>query len=146
MTIPCKECELKFDRKGRLEKHMNAVHLKVNSSLILCNTCGRGFRLRANFEKHERTSSACELGWKCEPCKKVFSSKQKLDVHLKSACHAKVGNMQGGAKRKSENGESDEFEDISLELMKKIIRRDTLALTSELIVWHAVARYPHQNI
>ena len=111
VTIPCKECELKFDRKGRLEKHMNAVHLKVNSSLILCNTCGRGFRLRANFEKHERTSSACELGWKCEPCKKVFSSKQKLDVHLKSACHAKVGNMQGGAKRKSENGESDEFED-----------------------------------
>ena len=111
VTIPCKECELKFDRKGRLEKHMNAVHLKVNSSLILCNTCGRGFRLRANFEKHERTSSACELGWKCEPCKKVFSSKQKLDVHLKSACHAKVGNMQGEAKRKSENGESDEFED-----------------------------------
>ena len=111
VTIPCKECELKFDRKGRLEKHMNAVHLKVNSSLILCNTCGRGFRLRANFEKHERTSSACELGWRCEPCKKVFSSKQKLDVHLKSACHAKVGNMQGEAKRKSENGESDEFED-----------------------------------
>ena len=111
VTIPCKECELKFDRNGRLEKHMNAVHLKVKSSLILCNTCGRGFRLRANFEKHERTSSACELGWKCEPCKKVFSSKQKLDVHLKSACHAKVGNMQGEAKRKSENGESDEFED-----------------------------------
>ena len=111
VTIPCKECELKFDRKGRLEKHMNAVHLKVNSSLILCNTCGRGFRHRANFEKHERTSSACELGWRCEPCKKVFSSKQKLDVHLKSSCHAKVGNMQGEAKRKSENGESDEFED-----------------------------------
>ena len=111
VTIPCKECELKFDRKGRLEKHMNAVHLKVNSSLILCNTCGRGFRHRANFEKHERTSSACVAKWKCEPCKKVFSSKQKLDVHLKSSCHAKVGNMQGEAKRKSENGESDEFED-----------------------------------
>ena len=39
--------------------------------------------------------------------------------------------------------ESDEFEDISLELMKKIIRRDTLALSSELIVWHAVARSLH---
>ena len=36
--------------------------------------------------------------------------------------------------------ESDEFEDISLELMKTIIRRDTLALNSELVVWHADAR------
>merc|ERR1719458_1135142 len=40
--------------------------------------------------------------------------------------------------------ESDEFEDISLELMKKIIRRDSLALSSELIVWHAVARWSHR--
>lgn len=40
--------------------------------------------------------------------------------------------------------ESDEFEDISLELMKTIIRRDTLALSSELIVWHAVARWSHR--
>ena len=105
MAIPCKECGLEFDRKGRLQNHMNAVHLKVKSSLILCNTCGQGFRDRANFEEHERTPTACVAKWRCEPCKKVFSSKQKLDVHLKSSRHEKVGNMQGEVKKKSENGE-----------------------------------------
>lgn len=41
--------------------------------------------------------------------------------------------------------ESDEFEDISLELMKSIIRRDTLLLPTELTVWHAVGRWSHRQ-
>lgn len=40
--------------------------------------------------------------------------------------------------------ESDEFEDISLALVKAIVRRDTLVLPSELVAWHAVARWSHR--
>ena len=40
--------------------------------------------------------------------------------------------------------ESDEFEDISLALVKAIVRRDTLVIPSELVVWHAVARWSHR--
>ena len=41
--------------------------------------------------------------------------------------------------------ESDEFEDISLELMTDIIRRDTLRLSSELTVLEAVNRWSHRQ-
>ena len=41
--------------------------------------------------------------------------------------------------------ESDEVEDISLELMKDIIRRDTLRLSSELTVLEAVNRWSHRQ-
>lgn len=40
--------------------------------------------------------------------------------------------------------DSDEFEDTSLELMKAIIRRDSLVISSELAVWRAVARWSHR--
>lgn len=41
--------------------------------------------------------------------------------------------------------ESDEFEDISLELVKDIIKRDTLRLSSELTVLEAVNRWSHRQ-
>lgn len=41
--------------------------------------------------------------------------------------------------------ESDEFEDISLELMKDIIRRDSLQLSSELTVLEALNRWSHRQ-
>jgi len=41
--------------------------------------------------------------------------------------------------------ESDEFEDISIELVKDIIKRDTLSLSSELTVLEAVNRWSHRQ-
>ena len=39
--------------------------------------------------------------------------------------------------------ESDEVEDISLELLKAIIQRDSLCVPSELCVWQAFHRWSH---
>jgi len=41
--------------------------------------------------------------------------------------------------------ESDEFEDISLELVKDVIKRDTLRLSSEVTVLEAVNRWSHRQ-
>jgi len=41
--------------------------------------------------------------------------------------------------------ESDDFEDLSLELVKDIIKRDTLRLSSELTVLEAVNRWSHRQ-
>eukprot|EP00090_Calanus_glacialis_P038489 TRINITY_DN67147_c0_g1_i1.p1 TRINITY_DN67147_c0_g1~~TRINITY_DN67147_c0_g1_i1.p1 ORF type:complete len:287 (-),score=63.35 TRINITY_DN67147_c0_g1_i1:368-1228(-) len=38
---------------------------------------------------------------------------------------------------------SRQIEDISLQLLKSIIRRDTLCISSELVVWRAVHRWSH---
>ena len=41
--------------------------------------------------------------------------------------------------------ESEELEDISLELLKEIIKRDALQLSSELTVLEAVNRWSQRN-
>ena len=41
--------------------------------------------------------------------------------------------------------ESDEIEDISLDLLKSIIRRDSLCVPSELSVWQALHRWSHRQ-
>ena len=41
--------------------------------------------------------------------------------------------------------ESDEVEDISLDLLKAIIKRDSLCLPSELCVWQALHRWSHRQ-
>ena len=41
--------------------------------------------------------------------------------------------------------ESDEIEDISLDLLKSIIQRDSLCVPSELSVWQALNRWSHRQ-
>ena len=79
--------------------------------------------------KHCKNNPTCHLNWS-----------EWLQNHLNGSIKCFKDNLNSSKWSETQVLESDEFEDISLELMKKIIRRDTLALNSELIVWHAVAR------
>jgi KRAB domain-containing zinc finger protein len=78
-SFPCEVCGHVFTRKPDLTIHMS-VHTS-NNRPHACEVCGKCFRLRTNMLQHQRGHQPFDLPWKCNICQGGFPSRDKLKKH-----------------------------------------------------------------
>ena len=83
----CDICDKLFSSKSNLKKHIDTIHLKLNSHN--CEECGKTFSQKGNLKYHVNTVHLKIKPYKCDECYKTFSSKQDLKRH-KDAVHLKL--------------------------------------------------------
>lgn len=76
---PCdyKECKVMFKKKRDMKKHIRKIHLGEKE---LCSECGIPFK---DLNYHLRTVHS-NMSHPCELCKKVFVTKESLNLHKKN--------------------------------------------------------------
>lgn len=75
----CKLCEKGFNNVGNYRKHLKC-HKRIN---LKCETCGKCFPTKPSLIRHLILHDIYE----CEVCKKRFSGKFNLNLHLRSHAH-----------------------------------------------------------
>ncbi len=78
----CPECNKEFTRKGSLNRHLRAVHLK--EECYQCAYCNYTSFYIGVITKHELTHSGIKP-YPCERCPSAFSSQQYWRTHMKRA-------------------------------------------------------------
>ncbi|XP_055710235.1 gastrula zinc finger protein XlCGF46.1-like [Phlebotomus papatasi] len=84
INMECSLCNLKFDRKDRLEMHMMVKHQGVKA--CECKICGKGFTRFDSLKGHMGTQHGAKRQFPClEPgCKKHYETEEGLQNHMKS--------------------------------------------------------------
>ncbi|XP_041355863.1 uncharacterized protein LOC121373348 [Gigantopelta aegis] len=82
-TFPCDKCEKVF-----MYGHVLKQHLRTHSGErpYICDSCGKGFRQISHLNEHRKVvcgNSRLEPGFECSLCKRRFSYKQGLTVHMR---------------------------------------------------------------
>jgi len=74
----CKDCGKSFSSESTLKRH-----LKAHSKVMICDRCGKGFSTE-DFLVHNKSSrcSKKQTVFKCKECKKIFSQKGTLNMHM----------------------------------------------------------------
>lgn len=75
---PCDQCNESFDRSDRLLWHRRQKHAK--DPLFTCDKCGRSYRTKLVYERHQRLQHSGHQ-FKCKECPKVFKSYASFDYH-----------------------------------------------------------------
>ena len=86
---PCDQCSESFDRSDRLLWHRRQKHAK--QALFTCHECGRSYRTKLVFERHQRLQHSGHQ-FKCKECPKVFKSYASFDYHRRK--HMGVDGMK----------------------------------------------------
>lgn len=114
----CDYCNVAFNRKNRLEAHIKSVHQQKNN--YKCEECTEEFSQKSDLNRHraqhknsksmnptniERLETICPKHFtyfcvsefSCDSCSKIFSSKQSLQIHLRThvkeePCKCKICN------------------------------------------------------
>lgn len=77
----CSHCEAAFASKFNLQKHVNAIHMKSGLKIwYYFNYWYKNYNLLDFWFK--KVLISVEKPYKCENCKKDFSLKQNLKVHV----------------------------------------------------------------
>ena len=83
--LECKICFMKFTIAFSLKRHMKKIHYSIRNS-IKCEKCTQTSKRRFTPEEFERHVRICHSDdpkpYKCEICKKAYSTKMLLDRHL----------------------------------------------------------------
>ena len=78
----CKICLKFFVRKATLDRHMEIVHLKTQTSI--CNICDKRFEskdgLKIHMKMHDQSHPS---NFKCPECSKVYTHSSDLNKHMK---------------------------------------------------------------
>lgn len=68
-VFKCQHCPARFSVRTRLYDHNNRMHPKEPDRMFLCDTCGRGFTVKGQLEKHVKNKHN-PTDWKCDRCDK----------------------------------------------------------------------------
>ena len=83
----CRTCKKRFSTKGNLKKHVNLVHLK-KASKVTCDECEHSCYYKLTLERHSNAVHLKLKPFQCRKCKKRFSQKGSLKTHV-DAVHLK---------------------------------------------------------
>ena len=82
----CTICLKYFVRKSTLDRHIEIVHLKTQTSI--CTICGQTFAskdgLKVHMKKHDESHPST---FKCPECGKMYTNSQDLDKHCQTTGH-----------------------------------------------------------
>ncbi|CAH8640316.1 unnamed protein product [Dicrocoelium dendriticum] len=86
----CEYCDKSFARKGNLQRHVTAIHLKQRHHT--CEYCDKSFALKSDLQRHATAIHLKQRDHTCEYCDKSFTQKGNLQqhvtaVHLKQKAH-----------------------------------------------------------
>ena len=78
-TIPCDQCDKKFDLEYLLNNHVKNVHIKKDQ---ICPTCGEEFFDLDTFKCHMNRHDNYRP-FPCEICGKAFLTSRDMKTHMK---------------------------------------------------------------
>ena len=85
--LNCNDCGRSFISKGDMQRHINAVHLKLKP--YECEQCQKSFTRENDMQKHVNMVHLKIRPFECEQCQKSFSKKDHLKDHI-NAIHLKI--------------------------------------------------------
>ena len=88
----CEICEKEFSRPDYLKKHVKISHEKeckypIKHDKQICNICNKKI---TQLKNHFKTIHEGQKKFKCDVCKKLFSSKNNLEIHVKRVHEEKI--------------------------------------------------------
>ncbi|XP_052859979.1 transcription factor grauzone-like [Anopheles cruzii] len=79
---PCEQCAKAFSTSAKLEKHVNRVHRRSDSSSKMCDICSKILYNKYSLEKHRRTHFNEHPTVQCTVCGKWLKNEETLRIHL----------------------------------------------------------------
>ena len=77
----CEECNLSYDTKSNLEKHMRSLHVgRIERTEFKCETCNKAFRDEEQLKSHAINVHADKV-FTCQKCDKPYTSMSLLRRH-----------------------------------------------------------------
>ena len=83
-SYKCEKCFKSFKDNSTLIRHGKRVH--TDDKPFECNTCGKRFNARFNFESHLRIHTG-ERPFECIQCEKTFIHSSDLSRHRHQKSH-----------------------------------------------------------
>lgn len=79
----CTECLKSFKKKGKLNRHINEIHLNLKE--FCCDVCQKAFKRSSHLKRHVLIHSTDPKPFKCfyTECLLRFSDKYHLERHIK---------------------------------------------------------------
>jgi KRAB domain-containing zinc finger protein len=84
LKYECTLCEKKYGQKGMLDNHMRT---HTGEKPFVCETCGAGFHVRGNLNKHIRethTAKTMSRDHHCDQCGRAFLTSSTLKKHIRT--------------------------------------------------------------
>ena len=81
----CDTCEATFSHKKSLERHVTAIH--VGKKPFKCDECDARFNYNQSLKNHISTVHE-GIRYCCPFCKKEFTQKCELNIHVRDRCKA----------------------------------------------------------
>ncbi|CAG0886600.1 unnamed protein product [Cyprideis torosa] len=80
VKVKCDQCGREYKNERSLKTHIKDAH-PVEDSLLLCQTCGKGFRKKFRLKQHQLRHE--EPKHQCPNCPKKFFTEKQVQSHLK---------------------------------------------------------------
>ncbi|XP_055528149.1 zinc finger protein 391-like [Wyeomyia smithii] len=86
ILLPCEHpgCEQQFSTRYALKRHTLRAHdpnFVPETTIFVCDTCGKTFASKGNLKKHQYTHTPSEMPFVCGICSKQFPTSNKLKEH-----------------------------------------------------------------
>ena len=77
----CDQCKMSFSQKGFLQNHINSIHLKIKP--YECEQCNKSFSREGCMKDHVKEVHQKLRPYRCRHCDHIFSRKRYLGIHVK---------------------------------------------------------------
>ena len=82
MSHGCDRCDKSFPTKGKLDRHINGVHLNIRP--FKCDRCDKSFQTTSDLKRHISAHHDREKTHKCNQCDYKCNQSSTMKAHIKA--------------------------------------------------------------